>query len=151
MEQASADLPPQPEKSGSDLTQEAKTPADGVQLIRTHAGAEGIAAIELSDALNEMREGGVKGQAGMLLLHAHAVRLEREIAQLRTERNEAQRATDQYRSQYEQERVNTAALRTYVASLETNRSLQNALITFGGLLLGSGAQFLRREQVPMRL
>jgi predicted flavoprotein YhiN len=94
--------------------------------------------LELSDALQEIGELGVRGQAGMLLLNSHAVRLEREIGQLRLERNTAQEKYEAAQVNYQSERRTSAVLQTQLtATLGTNRFRQ-ALVTVGGIVLGVG-------------
>ena len=124
---------PQPEVSGSQLSQVPPEGPSQLPVVSTHPEGA-VRPFELSDALERVPE--VRGQAGMLLLHGHAVRLERETQQLRLERNEAVAEGNRYRDLYHDERRTSAVLRERLSGLVDSINLRSFIITVGSILLG---------------
>ena len=124
---------PQPEVSGSQLSQAPPGPQPVVPIVSTLVEG-GVGPFELSDALRAVPE--IRGQAGMLLLHGHAVRLERETQQLRLERNQATAESNHYRDLYHNERVKASVLSERIHGLANSINLRSFVITVGSLLLG---------------
>jgi hypothetical protein len=124
---------PQPEVSGSDLAQEHAVEPEPQVLPVVHAGG-GIAVLELSEALRGIAE--VRSQAGMLFLVSHVARLEREISELHTERDDAKRQEARYRELHGEGKQAVAVLRERLKSVRDSINLRSSLITVGSVALG---------------
>src|ERR1700693_1370152 len=111
---------PEPENSGVEARQEeAREPT---VLPALQAKPEGIAGFELSEAVRAVGE--VRGQAGMLFLQVHAIRLERENEQLRLERNLALDQANKYRSLHAEENKLSAVLQERLRAIRERASLR---------------------------
>jgi hypothetical protein len=135
MEETPATLPPEPEETGVQPDQRPPTQEQSQTLVQAVSGT-GLAAFQLSDTLQEIRE--VRGQTGMLLLHGHAKRQEREAEQLRLERNEALKELDRYRTLYHDEKEKSSILRAQRDAARTLNRFRQIFITLGGIVTGIG-------------
>lgn len=138
-------LPPEPETSGTDKTQLTSSSSQFPLVVRGSA-AGAISNYPLTDAIKEISEGGVRGQAGMMLLYASTQRLESDLLQMRHERNEASADAKKWKENYHNEKEKCAVQKEKLHNLSKTKILQQILITSGGIIAGFGASKITTSQ-----
>jgi len=133
MDELNEELPPPSEIAAGQAAVETRRAV----AIVPHAALTGdIAPVELSGALRELLEAGVRGQAGMLLLQTSAARLETELSTIRRERDEARNDASNLREKWFTAREDASVLRERLGGRKTIRLVQSVLLTLGGITAG---------------
>lgn len=136
---------PEPENSGVEATQIVASPIEIQPLIRG-APSGGISHYPLTDAIREISESGVRGQAGMILLQAFTKRLESDLSETKQEKNEGLAEVKKWKEDYYDEKEKGAVLRERLRISDRVKILQNIFITLGGMVVGVAVPNLRSEQ-----
>lgn len=124
--------------------------ADKPATVEAESALVGIPHGEISQypltvAVKAISDFGIKGQSAMVLLLASASRLETDLLH---ERNETQRLRDHaqaIRDEYHEVKEQLAVANERLLSTRRIRTLQNVLLTLGGLCLATGARMILQE------
>lgn len=132
-------LPPEPEKTGVDPTQEF-APFD----IKASKGSApgGISQSPLTDAIREISQGG----GPMILLEKFCQRVELDLSEVKREKNEALSDGRKWKDAYYAEREGCAVLKERLKGSERLNILKNILLTLGGIFVGIAAPNLTLEK-----
>ncbi|MEW6520037.1 MAG: hypothetical protein AB1461_11540 [Thermodesulfobacteriota bacterium] len=139
-------LPPEPEVTGVKPVQ-LKSSSDEWASKTEGASPGGIGHYPLTEAIREISEGGVRGQAGMLLLYASTQRLESDLLTVRQERDSAFTELNKLRERFFEKKEAVEVLKERIVSFKQNRLAQNIMITLGGIVGGNAVTFFRSDNV----
>lgn len=142
----SEQLPPEPEQTGVEPVQ-IKPSKDDREMKMLSPSVGGIGHYPLTEAIREISEGGVRGQAGMLLLYASTQRLESDLLIVRQERDSAIKEMNTMKDSYFAKKELVEILRERLTSIKTLRTTQNVMITLGGVVTGTAASFLKTDNL----
>jgi hypothetical protein len=137
-------LPPEPSDTGVAPEQKATPLADSQALIPSQLGG-GLEAIPLSSAIREVIEGGVRGQAAMVLLLSSTRHLEKDLNDARQEGKDARHEASRWREEFYSQRQRVAVLEERVTNAMNIAPLQSLLMTIGGVVLGVAVPFLEKS------
>jgi len=138
--------PPEPEKTGVEPIQ--STPPNEVyQLKPARLSAGGIGHYPLTEAIREISESGVRGQAGMLLLFASTQRLESDLLVVRQEKDNAVKELNAMKINFFEKKEIVEVLKERLNSVRKLRLTQNVMITLGGMIAGTAASLLKANNI----
>lgn len=140
-------IPTEPENTGVRPEQE-KSQSSQLPIVLPPE-SEGISEYPLTGAIKEFLEKGVRGQAGMLLLHASAERIENELCRARAELNLLRRQAEQWKEQYYKSQEQCSVLNEKIKGLKRFRVLQNIMITAGTLMSGVSFKYVDGQNAPL--
>jgi hypothetical protein len=121
--------------------EQAQPTADQEKRLTAASGRGGIG--QASDTIELIAEsGGVRGQAGMLLLMTLVRNLETQLSETRKELKETRSKSETIQTLLSAEQRNTAVLRTHLNASNRLKLIQSALIAVGFLLCGTGLQYI---------
>lgn len=139
-------LPPEPEMTGVEPVQ-FKSTKDGWTPQSVSPSVGGIGHYPLTEAIREISEGGVRGQAGMLLLYASTQRLESDLFTVRQERDNAIAELNTMQEWYYSKKEIVEVLKERLMSVKKLRRTQNVLITIGGIVAGTATSILKADNL----
>ncbi|HWW02432.1 MAG TPA: hypothetical protein VNZ64_22230 [Candidatus Acidoferrum sp.] len=100
----------------------------------------GLMALPFTESLKELRE--IRGEAAMALLCTHANRLEIDLRELRAERKEVAKASDEWMRSYYSEKERSAVLTSQLRGVSRIKNLQKYVGALGGIVAGVSIPFL---------
>jgi hypothetical protein len=100
----------------------------------------GITELPLTETLKEIRQ--INSQAAMMLLCSHASKLEVDLQEVKKERNDAQKKSENWMRAYYGEEKKCAVLHTELIAVSSKKNLQKFVGTVGGLIAGVAIPFI---------
>lgn len=138
-------LPPEPEQTG--VTPEQEATAEGTDaLIRAadqQAMGGGIGILTIAGALEQLRHHGVRGVAANLILQVSTARMERELEEIRHERDDERQGAKEWKEKWHEADKGGAVLTTKLGIATEVQIVSNILVTLGGLAVGAGIQDIK--------
>jgi hypothetical protein len=140
MEEATATSPvPAPQSPAS----EQKPPsADDASVLTPVEVVGGIGQYPVTSALKELVDAGVRGQSGMVLLYTLIQKLESDLKETRDEVKELRNEAEKWKTDYYTVKQEKAVLDGQLTELKRHRTLQNIIITLGGIVEGVAVPYL---------
>lgn len=127
--------PPEPPDDSGASGQRTPTPED-IELLRSSDETTGISEYPISEAIRQIEAQGVRGNAGMTLLHATVRNLENQIVQLRTERDTTAAQLETTRSALAKRETDYAVLNDRSRLASRISIVQGLLFSLGGVVVG---------------
>jgi hypothetical protein len=101
-----------------------------------------IGQYPLTATVRAMQEYGIKGFSAMALLCSHTERIETDLVEARRKNEELREDLNTIREKYYAAKEQLAVLSERLASTGKMHTLQNVLLTLGGVSLGTGVRMM---------
>jgi hypothetical protein len=126
-----------PESTGVDASQQQSKELVSLKALPT----EGFPT-SLSDTIRNLSESGVRGSAGIAILHTCVSMIESNSNRIQEERNKAKLESTEWRDKYHAEEIKCARLSERLKSAGRMKVIQNILLSWGGIMGGLSLKYI---------